>query len=140
MDPARRKFLHLAAGAAALPSIARTARAETYPSRPVRILVGYAPGGETDITARLIGPWLSRRLGQQFAVERGAGIESGLEIHVTGESHTRVSAVLLCSAGMPHPTMAWGRKREVFLVMGVSSSRTERPHGLPPAIQEPIAA
>src|SRR6185369_5782137 len=78
--------------------------------------------------------------GQKSAVERFAGIESGLEIHVTGESHTRISVALLCSAGMPHPTIAWGRKREVFLVMGPSSSRTDRPHGLPRAIHEPIAA
>ena len=78
--------------------------------------------------------------GQKIAVERPAGIEFGLEIHVVGKSHTRISPDLLCSAGMPHPTIAWGRNREVFLVIGPSSSRTERPQGLAPAIHEPMAA
>ena len=58
----RRKFLHLAAGAAALPVVSRIARAQAYPSRPVRLVAGFAPGGGVDITARLIGPWLSERL------------------------------------------------------------------------------
>src|SRR5258708_4869052 len=69
----RRQFLHLAAGAAALPALSRTARAQTYPARPVRILVGFAAGGGQDITARLIGQWLSERLGQQFVIENRPG-------------------------------------------------------------------
>ena len=69
----RRKFLHLAAGAAALPAISRIARADTYPSHPVRILVGFAAGSTTDILGRLIGQWLSRRLGQQFVIENKPG-------------------------------------------------------------------
>ncbi len=74
----RRKFLHLAAGAAALPVIPRVAQAETYPSRPVRIVVGYPPGGVTDTVARLIGPWLSERLGQQFFIENRPGASSNI--------------------------------------------------------------
>jgi len=78
----RRQFLHLAAGAAALPAVSRNARAQAYPSRPVRIIVPFAAGGGTDITARLIGQWLSDRLGQQFVIENrpGAGTNIGTEV------------------------------------------------------------
>src|SRR5262249_60701343 len=72
----RRTFLQLAAGAAALPAVSRTAMGQAYPTRPVRIIVGLAPGGGTDIVARLIGQWLSERLGQAFVIEnrpRAAG-------------------------------------------------------------------
>jgi tripartite-type tricarboxylate transporter receptor subunit TctC len=74
----RRKFLHLAAGAAALPLAAPLAWAQNYPARPVRLLVGYAPGGVTDIAARLIGAWLSDRLGQQFVIENRPGASSNI--------------------------------------------------------------
>lgn len=74
----RRTFLHLAAGAAALPVLPQIAAAETYPTRPVRIIVGFAAGGVTDITARLIGQWLSRRLGQPFIVENRPGAGSNI--------------------------------------------------------------
>jgi tripartite-type tricarboxylate transporter receptor subunit TctC len=77
----RRKFLHLVAGAAALPAVSCIAWAQTYPSRPVRIVVGFPPGGPTDIAARLIGQSLSERLGQQFVIENrpGAGSNIGTE-------------------------------------------------------------
>src|SRR5262252_1630470 len=74
----RRNFLHLAAGAAALPVASRIARAQAYPTRPVRIIVGFAPGGATDIMARLMGQWLSERLGQQFIVENRPGAASNV--------------------------------------------------------------
>jgi tripartite-type tricarboxylate transporter receptor subunit TctC len=73
MKLSRRTLLHLAVGAAALPAMSRAALAQSYPSRPVRIVVGFAPGGSTDILARLMGQWLSERLGQQFVVENRAG-------------------------------------------------------------------
>jgi tripartite-type tricarboxylate transporter receptor subunit TctC len=77
----RRTFLHLAAGAAALPALSRIASAQAYPSRPVRLILGYAPGSAPDIVARLIGQWLSERLGQQFVIENrpGAGSNIGTE-------------------------------------------------------------
>ncbi|MEA2802522.1 MAG: hypothetical protein QOE49_2617, partial [Rhodospirillaceae bacterium] len=69
----RRAFMHLAVGAAALPAISGGARAQAYPSRPVRIVVGFPAGGATDIQARLMGEWLTDRLGQQFIVENKPG-------------------------------------------------------------------
>jgi tripartite-type tricarboxylate transporter receptor subunit TctC len=88
----RRQFLHLAAGAAALPIVSRIARAQTYPSRPVRLIVGFAPGGGTDITARLMGQWLSERLGQPFIIENrsGAGGNIGTEavVHAPPDGYT----------------------------------------------------
>jgi tripartite-type tricarboxylate transporter receptor subunit TctC len=73
----RRKFLHLAAGGAALSAASRTATAKIYPTRPMRIVVGYTPGASTDMTARLMGQWLSERLGQPFIIENrpGAGVK-----------------------------------------------------------------
>jgi tripartite-type tricarboxylate transporter receptor subunit TctC len=69
----RRQFLHLAAGAAALPAGSHFARAQSYPTRPVRVVVAFAAGGSADILARLIGQWLSERLRQQFIVENQPG-------------------------------------------------------------------
>src|SRR5499427_4779082 len=74
----RRTFLHLAAGAAALPIASHGARAQAYPSRPARIIVGFPPGGATDIQARLMGQWLTDRLGQQFIVENRAGASGNI--------------------------------------------------------------
>ncbi len=74
----RRTFLHLAVGAAALPAVPRIARAQAYPSRPVRIIVGFPAGGATDIQARLMGQWLSDRLGQPFIVENRAGASGNI--------------------------------------------------------------
>jgi tripartite-type tricarboxylate transporter receptor subunit TctC len=77
----RRNFMHLAAGAAALPAVAHIAWAQTYPSRPVHVIVPFAPAGDTDLAARLMGQWLSERLGQPFIIENqpGAGTNIGTE-------------------------------------------------------------
>src|SRR5882762_8696971 len=69
----RRQFLRLAGAAAALPAVSRLARAHAYPSRPVRLIIGYPPGGSADITARLMTQWLAERLGQSFIVESRPG-------------------------------------------------------------------
>jgi tripartite-type tricarboxylate transporter receptor subunit TctC len=92
MTFARRQFLHLAAGAVALPALARGAAALDYPAQPVRILVGFAPGGTTDVIARLIGQYLSERLGQPFVVENrpGAGTNIATEevLRARPDGHT----------------------------------------------------
>jgi tripartite-type tricarboxylate transporter receptor subunit TctC len=74
----RRHFLHLAAGAAALPCVSRSALAQTYPNKPVRLVVGFPAGGVVDVFARLIGQWLSERLGQQIVVENRTGAAGNL--------------------------------------------------------------
>jgi tripartite-type tricarboxylate transporter receptor subunit TctC len=86
--PHRRQFLHLAAGAAALPVMSRAAGAQTYPSRPVRIIVGLAAGGPADIIARLIAQWLSERLGQPFVIE----IRTGAATNIATEAVVRAPA------------------------------------------------
>ena len=94
----RRKLLHLATGIAALPMLPRLAGAQTYPSRPVRIVAAFAAGGGVDITARLIGQWLSDRLGQSFLVDNrpGAGGNIGTEavVNAPPDGHTLLLATL----------------------------------------------
>jgi len=82
----RRKFLHLAAGAIALPTVPQIARAQAYPTRPVRIIVGFAPAGATDIFTRLIAQSLSERLGQQFVVENRPGAATNLAVEAVVRS------------------------------------------------------
>jgi tripartite-type tricarboxylate transporter receptor subunit TctC len=100
----RRNFLHLVAGAATLPAVSRIASAQAYPSRPVRLIAPVAAGGTTDILARLIGQWLSERLGQPFVIENrpGAGNNVGTEavVRAPADGYT----LLLC--GTPNATNA----------------------------------
>ena len=81
MNFSRRTFIRLAAGAAVLPTVPQIAHAQSYPNRPIRLIVGFAPGGGNDITARLMGQWLSERLGQPFVIENrpGAGTNVATE-------------------------------------------------------------
>src|SRR5262245_14519049 len=88
----RRQFLQLSVGAAALGAVARLACAQAYPTRPVRIIVGFAPGGATDIVARLMGQWLSERLGQQFVIENRPGASTNIAteavVNAPADGHT----------------------------------------------------
>jgi len=92
----RRQFLHLAACAAALPAVSHFAWAQAYPTRPVRVIVPFAPAGDTDLVARLIGQWLSERLGQPFVIENrpGAGTNIGTEavVRAPADGHTLLLA------------------------------------------------
>src|SRR5499425_1217977 len=96
----RRRFLHLAASAAALPAVPRIARAQVYPSRPVRIIVGFPAGGGSDFLARLMGQWLSERLGQPFVVDNrpGAGTNIATEVVVNAPP----DGYTLLLAGIPN--------------------------------------
>src|SRR5262249_25546090 len=94
----RREFLHLIAGAAALPVVSRTVNAQGYPTRPVRIVVGYAAGGGTDITARLIGQWLSERLNQQFVIENRAGAATNIATEAVVKAAPDGYTLLLATA------------------------------------------
>ena len=94
----RRKFFRFAVGAVALPAVSRLARAQAYPSRPVRIVVGFPPGGGTDIAARLIGQWLSERLGQQFVIENRPGAGSNIATEAVVRASADGYTLLLISA------------------------------------------
>jgi tripartite-type tricarboxylate transporter receptor subunit TctC len=91
----RRRFLHLAAVAVALPAVSRAARAQAYPTRPVRLVVGFAAGNSADILARLIGQWLSERLGQPFVIENrpgaGSNIATEMVVRAPADGHTLLS-------------------------------------------------
>jgi tripartite-type tricarboxylate transporter receptor subunit TctC len=94
----RRQFLHLTAGAAALPAATRIASAQTYPSRPVRFIVGYTPGGAADIIARIIGQWLSARLGQAVIIENRPGAGSNISVQAALSMPADGYTLLLVSA------------------------------------------
>jgi tripartite-type tricarboxylate transporter receptor subunit TctC len=112
----RRNFLHLVAGAAALPALSRFAVAQAYPARPVRIIVGFAPGGTTDIAARLIGQWLSERLGQPFVIENrpGASTTIGTEVVVRAPADG-YTLLLATTASAINTTLFEGKLNYNFL-------------------------
>jgi tripartite-type tricarboxylate transporter receptor subunit TctC len=121
----RRNFLQLAAGAAALPAVSRIAWAQAYPSRPVRIIVGFAPGGGNDIMARLIGSWLSERLGQQFVIENrpGAGTNVATEavVNAPPDGYTLLLASLPnASNATLYEHLKFNFVRDIMPVAGIS--------------------
>src|SRR6201992_2154380 len=97
MKVPRRQFLQVAAGAAALPAVSRIARAQTYPTRPVRIICGFPPGGTTDVLARMIGQWFSERLGQPFIVENRPGAGTNLATEVVTKAAADGYTLLMVS-------------------------------------------
>jgi tripartite-type tricarboxylate transporter receptor subunit TctC len=121
----RRRLFRLAAGAATLPFVARLARAQAYPSRPVRVIVGFAAGGVTDLMARLMGQWLSERLGQSFVIENrpGAGSNIGTEavVRAAPDGYT----LLLCGTpntinGAVFQKMSFNFVRDIAPVAGIA--------------------
>ena len=95
----RRRFLQMAVGAAALPAVSRVAGAQTYPTRPVRWIVGYPPAGASDIAARLIGQWLSDRLGQPFVLENRPGASGNIGTEAVVNAPPDGYTLLLVNAG-----------------------------------------
>jgi len=130
--PHRRQFLHLAAGAAALPAVSRIARAQAYPSRPVRIIVGFPPGGGLDIMARLMGQWLSERLGKPFVIENkpgaGATIATEVVVRAPADGHTMmVVTPTFAIAQYVYPNLAYDGPKDfvpIALLMTVPKLTT----------------
>ena len=119
----RRKFLHLAAGASALPAVSHIAWAQTYPTRPVRIVVGFPPGGGADITARLIGQWLSERLGQPFIIDNRPGAGSNIATEAVVRATPDGYSLLL--VGSPRST-----RRFTIGSISISSATSRRSRAL----------
>jgi tripartite-type tricarboxylate transporter receptor subunit TctC len=123
----RRRFLHLAAGAAALPAASRLARAQAYPARPVHVVVGFPAGNAPDIIARLIGQWLSERLGQQFIVDNrpGAGSTIAAEavVNATADGHTLLMVVLSNALNATlYTNLKYDLTRDLAAVAGVANA------------------
>jgi tripartite-type tricarboxylate transporter receptor subunit TctC len=124
MNLPRRHFLHLAAGAAAFPAVSRIARAQSYPARPVRMIVGFTPGGPTDIAARLMAQWLTERFGQPFVVENrpGAGSNIGTEAVVNSAPDGYTLLVVSTSATVSttfYRNLSFNFLRDIAPVAGI---------------------
>jgi tripartite-type tricarboxylate transporter receptor subunit TctC len=127
MQLPRRSFLHLTAGAVALPALTRVARAQAYPSRPVRIVVGFSAGGPNDINARLMGQWLSERLGQQFIVDNRPGASGNIAMESVVRSppdgYTLVMVALSSAVNATlYPNLPFNFLRDIAPVGAISSS------------------
>ena len=123
----RRQILHLAAAAAALAVTEPTAKAQSYPTRPVRILVGFPPGGTTDIVARLIAHWLSERLGRQFIIENRSGASTNLAVEAVirapadGYTLLTVGSSSLLNSTF-YPQLNLDLNRDLAMVAGLNNS------------------
>jgi tripartite-type tricarboxylate transporter receptor subunit TctC len=120
----RRTFLHLATGAIALPTLARVARADDYPTRPVHILVGFPAGGPTDIAARLIGQWMSEHLGQPFVIDDRPGAATNIATeavaHAPPDGYTLLAAVgTNAFNGALYPDLSFNFIRDFAMVAGI---------------------
>ena len=123
----RRRFLHLAAGAAALPALSRSSAAETWPARPVRIVVGFPAGNAPDIIARLLGAWLAEKLGQQFVVENRPGAGSTIATEGVANSpadgYTLMLAVMSNAIGASlYTNLRYDLKRDLVGVAGIANA------------------
>ncbi len=122
----RRKFLHLATGAAVFPAASRTAGAQTYPARPVRIVVGYPAGGVTDVYARLIGQGLSDRLGQSFVIENRSGAGGTIGVDAVVRAPADGYTLLLTGSNdayseLLYPDVKYSYLRDLAPVAGIST-------------------
>jgi tripartite-type tricarboxylate transporter receptor subunit TctC len=115
MNRLRRRFLHLAAGAAALPAVSRLATAQTYPARPVRWVVGFAAGGPAEILARLMGQWLSERLGQPFVIENRPGAGSNIATEAVVRSPADGYTLLLVTTANAVNATLYDKLNYVFM-------------------------
>src|SRR5215468_1992232 len=125
--PRRRLFLHLAAGVAALPVVSSVAHGQAYPARPVRIIVGFAAGGPTDILARLIGQRLSERLGQSFVVEDRPGAATNIATeevaHAPPDGYTLLAAVSTNTINPAlYPNLNFNFMRDIAMIAGLTRS------------------
>jgi len=111
----RRQFLHLTAGAAALPAVSHLAWAQAYPTKPVRIIVGYPAGAATDVVGRLMGQWLSERLGQQFIIENRTGANSSIGTEAVARAPADGYALLMVSTSNAINTTLYGKLNFDFI-------------------------
>ena len=128
----RRQFLHLAAGAAALPAMSRIAKAQAYPSRPVRIIVPNPPSGPNDILARLMGQWLSERLGQPFIVENRPGVGTNIGTEAVVKAPADGYTLLLVNAASAINTTLYAKLnfnfiRDIVPVAGITREQLPGP-------------
>jgi tripartite-type tricarboxylate transporter receptor subunit TctC len=120
----RRRFLHVTAGAVVSPALLRTASAAPYPTRPVRIIVGFAPGGPTDLVARLLGQWLSDRFGQQFIIENRTGAATNIATETVVRAPADGHTLLLTNAANAinatlHENLSYSFIRDIEQVAGI---------------------